>query len=166
MALGPHTSKGCPHRILDFANNPNFIFSVFQERSSLRIMSHRQTLSRSPDAPQTPPEADSTEELLTSGFEDPPLEPFGSGDRFYSDLLRLMMRFVLIFCSLGLLVICLWQFSRQGPLDKWQQRFFNTLSILLTGIASLGFGSLLGYLGSMLRWPLLARTMYKMQDVW
>ena len=39
------------------------------------------------------------------------------------------------------------------------------LSILFTGSASLGLGSLLGYLGSMLRWPLLARTMYKMQDV-
>ena len=129
-------------------------------------MSHRQTLSRSPKAPQTPTETDSTEELLTNGSEDPPLEPLGSGDRFYSDVLRLILRFFLTFCSLGLLVICLWQFSGQGPLDKWQQRCFNTLSILLTGIASLGLGSLLGYLGSMLRWPLLARTMYKMQDVW
>ena len=129
-------------------------------------MSHRQALSRSPDAPQTPPEADSTEVLLIKGSEDPPLEPFGSGDLFYSDLLRLILRFLLTFCSLALLVICLWQFSGQGPLDKWQQRCFNTLSILLAGIASLGLGSLLGYLGSMLRWPLLARTMYKMHDVW
>ena len=129
-------------------------------------MFHRQAPSRCPDAPQTPPETDSTEELLTNGSEDPPLEQFGSGDRFYSDLLRLILRFLLTLCSLGLLVICLWQFSGQGPLDKWEQRSFNTLSILLTGIASLGLGSLLGYLGSMLRWPLLARTMYKMQDVW
>ena len=139
---------------------------LFQERSSPRIMSYRQTLSRCPDAPQTPPETDSTEELLVKSSEDPPLESFGGGDRFYSDLLRLILRFLLTFCSLALLVICLWQFSRPGPLDKWQQRGFNMLSILLTGIASLGLGSLLGYLGSMLRWPLLARTMYKMQDVW
>ena len=129
-------------------------------------MSHRQTPSRCPDVLQPPLEADSTEELLTEDSEDPPLEPFGSGDRFYPDLLRLILRFLLTFCSLALLLICLWQFSGQGPLDKWQQRSFNTLSILLTGIASLGLGSLLGYLGSMLRWPLLARTMYKMQDVW
>ena len=122
-------------------------------------MSHRQPLSRGPDTPQTPPEADSTEELLTNGSEGPPLEPFGSGDRFYSDLLRLILRFLLTACSLGLLVICLCQFSGQGPLDKWEQRGFNMLSILLTGIASLGLGSLLWYLGSMLRWPLLARTM-------
>ena len=126
-------------------------------------MSHRQTPSRCPDAPQTPPEADSTEELLTNGSEGTPLELFGSGDRFYSDLLRLILRFLLTLCSLALLVICLfWQFSRPGPLDKWQQRGFNMLSILLTGIASLGLGSLLGYLGSMLGWPLLARTIYKM----
>ena len=165
MALGPHISKSCLHRILDFANTPNFISSVFQERYSLCIMSHRQTPSRCLDAPQTPPETDSTEELLTNGSEDPPLEPFSSGDRFYSDLLRLMLRFLLTFCSLGLLVICLWQFSGLGPLDKWQQRGFNMLSILLTGVTSLGIGSLLGYLGSMLRWPLLARTRYKMHDV-
>ncbi|PUU83791.1 hypothetical protein B9Z19DRAFT_1071646 [Tuber borchii] len=128
-------------------------------------MPHRQTLSRRPDATKTPPETDSTEELLTNGSEDPPLEPLDSGDLFYSDLLRLILRFFLTFCSLGLLVICLWQFSGKGPLDKWQQRCFNTLSILLTGIASLGLGSLIGCLGSMLRWPLLARTMHKMQDV-
>ena len=129
-------------------------------------MSYCQAPSRCPDAPQTPPEANSTEELLTNGSEGLPLGLFGSGNRFYSDLLRLMMRFVLTVCSLALLVICLWQFSGKGPLDKWEQRSFNTLSILLTGIASLGLGSLLGYLGSMLRWPLLARTMYGMQDVW
>ena len=129
-------------------------------------MSHRQAPSRCPDAPQTPPKTDSTEVLLTNGSEDSPLEPFSSGDRFYSDLLKLILRSLLTLCSLGLLMICLWQFSGQGPLDKWQQRGFNMLSILLTGIASLALGSLLGYLGSMLRWPLLARTMYKMQDVW
>ena len=165
MPLEPHLET-LLHRTSDFANTPNFSFHLFQERSSLRIMSHRQIPSGCPDAPQTPPEADSTEELLTNGSEDPPLEPFGSGDRFCSDLLRLMLRFILTFCSLGLLVICLWQFSGLGPMDKWQQRGFNMLSILLTGITSLGIGSLLGYLGSMLRWPLLAWTMYKMHDVW
>jgi len=56
-------------------------------------------------------------------------------------------------------------FSRLGPLDKWQQRGFNALAILFTGIMSLGLGSLLGYLGSMLRWPLLASASYKTKDV-
>ncbi|KAG0634069.1 hypothetical protein HOY80DRAFT_1100958 [Tuber brumale] len=43
-------------------------------------------------------------------------------------------------------------------MSERSRRPFNTLSILLTVIASLGLGSLLGHLGSMLRWPLLART--------
>ncbi|KAG0635126.1 hypothetical protein HOY80DRAFT_1140123 [Tuber brumale] len=61
------------------------------------------------------------------------------------------------FFSLVLLVICLREFSQLQALSKWEQRTFNTLSILLTAIASLGLGSLLRHLGSMLRWPLIAR---------
>ncbi|KAG0634062.1 hypothetical protein HOY80DRAFT_1100907 [Tuber brumale] len=61
------------------------------------------------------------------------------------------------FFSLVLLVICLRAFSQLQALSEWEQRTFNTLSILLTAIASLGLGSLLRHLGSMLRWPLFAR---------
>ena len=78
----------------------------------------------------------------------------------------LLRRFLITSLSLVLLVITLLGFSKLQRLTKWEQRGFNTLSILLPGMASLGLGSLIGHLGSMLRWPLLARTTYKMQDVW
>ncbi|KAG0642459.1 hypothetical protein HOY80DRAFT_901073, partial [Tuber brumale] len=67
--------------------------------------------------------------------------------------------------SLSFLVLGLLIFSRMGELSRWQQRGFNTITILLSAFASLGLGSMLGYLGSMLRWPLLARKRYKMQDI-
>ena len=78
----------------------------------------------------------------------------------------LIRRFFLISLSLIFLVMTLLGFSKLNQLSKWEQRSFNTLSILATGMASLCLGSLLGYLGSMLRWPLLARTMHQMRDVW
>ena len=53
-----------------------------------------------------------------------------------------------------------------GELSHAQQRGFNAITILLGAFASLGLGSMLGYLGSMLKWRLLAREKYKMQDVW
>ena len=77
----------------------------------------------------------------------------------------LIWRFFLTFLSLILLVMTLLGFSKLKRLSKWEQRSFNTISILATGMASLGLGSLLGYLGSMLRWPLLARTRHEMRDV-
>jgi len=52
-----------------------------------------------------------------------------------------------------------------GKLSQAEQRGFNAITILLGSFASLGLGSMLGYLGSMLRWRLLARKKYKMQDV-
>jgi hypothetical protein len=63
------------------------------------------------------------------------------------------------------LVASLFGFSKVGHLDKWEQRGFNSLAILFTGIMSLGLGSLVGYMGSMIRWPLLARTTYGARDV-
>ena len=78
----------------------------------------------------------------------------------------LLRRFLVTSFSLVLLVMTLLGFSKLQRLTKWEQRGFNTLSILLPGMASLGLGSLIGHLGSMLRWPLLARKAYKIQDVW
>ena len=56
-------------------------------------------------------------------------------------------------------------FSWMGKLSHMEQRGFNSITILLGALASLGLGSMLGHLGSMLRWRLLARKKYKMQDV-
>jgi len=63
------------------------------------------------------------------------------------------------------LVASLFGFSKVGHLDKWEQRGFNSLAILFTGIMSLGLGSLVGYMGSMIKWPLLARGTYGARDV-
>jgi len=67
--------------------------------------------------------------------------------------------------SLLLLIIGLRVFSQMGKLSRAEQRGFNAITILLGAFASLGLGSMLGYLGSMLRWRLLARKKYKMEDV-
>jgi len=64
-----------------------------------------------------------------------------------------------------LLVACLLIFSKIGGLDKWKQRAFNALAILLTGSMSLCIRSLLGYLGSMIRWPILAGAYHRAEDV-
>ncbi|CUS15583.1 unnamed protein product, partial [Tuber aestivum] len=94
-----------------------------------------------------------------------PVKPFRSHEQLRRNLGVLSRGFLVTSFALALLMICLRVFSRGQQLSKWEQRLFNTLSILLTAIASLGLGSLLGHLGSMLRWPLLARTMYQMRDV-
>ncbi|PWW74540.1 hypothetical protein C7212DRAFT_209427, partial [Tuber magnatum] len=83
---------------------------------------------------------------------------FSCDDQSRRNFVVVVRGFLVTFFALILLLICLRTFSRGQWLSKWEQRSFNTLSILLTAIASLGLGSLLGYLGSMLRWPRLART--------
>ncbi len=65
----------------------------------------------------------------------------------------------------ALLGVVLHIFEDIGILDPWQRRGFNTLAILLSSTISLSLGSLLGLLGSMLRWPLLARVGHTPQDV-
>ncbi|PUU83782.1 hypothetical protein B9Z19DRAFT_962341 [Tuber borchii] len=130
-------------------------------------MSYRQTRSKPSDALQTSLDSGtySTRESLVEGSNERQLKPFSSSDQSRRDLIALARGFLQTLFAFVLLVICLWQFSKLQFLNKWEQRAFNMLSILLSGIASLGLGSLLGYLGSMLRWPLLARTKYQMQDV-
>ena len=128
-------------------------------------MSHHQTLSNCFNSPQTSLHPRDTCESLTEGSDERPLKPFNSNGQPRRNLIALARGFLLTLFALVLLVICLWWFSQSQPLSKWEQRSFNMLSILLSAIASLGLGSLLGYLGSMLRWPLLARTINQMQDV-
>ncbi|PWW74783.1 hypothetical protein C7212DRAFT_353404 [Tuber magnatum] len=123
------------------------------KHSLLCRISYGQTLSKCFDSLQTFPDS-----LAATN-------PFSSDVQSRRNLIVLVQRFLLTFFALVLLVVCLWGFPKMQPMSQWQQRFFNTLSILLTAVASLGLGSLLGHLGSMLRWPLLARTVYQMQDV-
>jgi len=59
----------------------------------------------------------------------------------------------------------LYCFSQKGILSRWQKRWFNVLAITFSSLMSLSLGSLLGLLGSMLRWPLLARKLHKPSDV-
>lgn len=129
-------------------------------------MSPLQTLSKPLVIPQNPYDTHNTNLSLTTSSEKWPLKPFSSDNHSHKDLIALLWRFLLTFFSFGLLAICLWQFSKSQSLSKHEQWLFNMLSILFSGSASLGLGSLLEYLGSMLRWPLLDRTIYQMRDVW
>lgn len=115
------------------------------------------------------PSPDTGIERVREPLANPPrektLKSFSSTSGLHRDLMVLLRRFLLASLSLVLLIVALWGFSKLQRLNKWEQHFINTVSLLLTAMASLGLGSPLGYLGSMLRWPLLAGTTHKMQDV-
>ncbi|KAG0634063.1 hypothetical protein HOY80DRAFT_1100913, partial [Tuber brumale] len=128
-------------------------------------MPYRRALSGCSSSLRSFPDSHSEGGTVIICSEGRQLKPFDSNEQSRRNRILLLRGFLLTFFALVLLVICLRVFSQLHPLSKWQQRAFNALSILLTAIASLGLGSLLGHLGSMLRWPLLARTVYQMQDV-
>ena len=160
-------SRNCGIQVFIYSILYSSSLKLFLELTSLHVMSYRQTRSKSFDALQTSLDSDtySTREALIIGSNERQRKQFNSNDQSHRNLIALARGFLQTLLALVLLVICLWQFSKSQFLNKWEQRAFNMLSILLSAIASLGLGSLLGYLGSMLRWPLLARTMYQMQDV-
>ncbi|KAH7311382.1 hypothetical protein B0I35DRAFT_63711 [Stachybotrys elegans] len=56
-----------------------------------------------------------------------------------------------------LIMVVLLNYERMGELDSWDRRLLNLLTILFTALMSLSLGSLSNFLGSMARWPLLAR---------
>ncbi|KAG0633224.1 hypothetical protein HOY80DRAFT_653717 [Tuber brumale] len=128
-------------------------------------MSYSQILSKRFEVSQASPDGYNAGESLIKDSKKGPSKPFSSDDQRRRNRILLARGFSLTFFALILLVVCLWAFSKKHPMSKWEQRSFNTLSILLSASISLGLGSLLGHLGSMLRWPLLARTVYKMRDV-
>ncbi|KAF8252106.1 hypothetical protein K440DRAFT_537548, partial [Wilcoxina mikolae CBS 423.85] len=86
-------------------------------------------------------------------------------DQYHRGLVSILIRFSITCVTIILLIICLFSFSRIGDLDKWHQRGFNALPILLTGTMSICIGSLLGYLGLMIRWPILAGATHTAQDI-
>ena len=165
MIQRPLLIKGCQNRILVSEITQTSFLELFPRVFPIRIMSPCQILSKHPDTPEGSSNTYSTNESRT-GFKDQPLKKFSSDDQFHRNLIALGWRFLLTFFSLVHLAVSLWFFSQSQSLSKWEQRSFNMLSILFSGSASLGLGSLIGHLGSMLRWPLLARTIYRMQDVW
>jgi len=121
----------------------------------------------SPSDSHDPPPYDDMDDPLISKPErsaKPPIS-FDSQKQFWSNMASLSWRCLTTVFSLSLLIIGLHAFSRMGKLSRMEQRWFNAITILLGAFASLGLGSLLGYLGSMLRWSLLAREKYKMQNV-
>ncbi len=66
------------------------------------------------------------------------------------------------------LCMCLYGFSTISDLNVrngWYKRVFNFLSILLIALIILGIGSMLNKIGSMVRWPLLARRSHRLDDV-
>ncbi|CUS10972.1 unnamed protein product [Tuber aestivum] len=113
------------------------------------------------------PPSDDVDDPLILKLEKPLTLPmsFDSREQFWWNILSLSGRCLTTALSLSFLVLGLLIFSRMGELSLWEQRGFNAITILLSAFASLGLGSMFGYLGSMLRWPLLARAKYKMQDI-
>ncbi|KAL2265713.1 hypothetical protein VTJ83DRAFT_6813 [Remersonia thermophila] len=64
-----------------------------------------------------------------------------------------------------LLMVVLYLYSQPDHLGPWGRRVFNTLAIHLSSLVSLSVGSLLGVLGSALRWPLLAWRAHSPREV-
>ena len=130
-------------------------------------MSHPQTISKHLDTLQTLPDTDhnNVKESLIDSLQEQPQKSFSSNTRPRRDKIVLLQRFFQTFLSLVILAIIIFGFSKAKGLSKWAQRSYNTISILAAGMTSLCIGSLLEYLGSMLRWPLLAQTTYQMRDV-
>ena len=119
------------------------------------------------DSHKAPP-SDDADDPLTSKPETLPGPPisFDSRRQFRRNVISLSKRCLITSLSLSLLVLGLRIFSQRGELSHPEQRGFNAITILLGAFTSLGLGSMLGHLGSMLRWRLLARKKHKMQDVW
>ena len=114
-----------------------------------------------------PPYNDADDQLISEPGESPRLPiSFDSWEQFQWHLINLSGRCLTTALSLSILILGLLFYSRMGVLSKLEQYGFNAITILLGAFASLGLGSLLEYLGSMLRWRLLAMKKYKMQDVW
>lgn len=114
-----------------------------------------------------PPPYDDADDPLISKLEKSANLPisFNSWEQFQWHLISLSGRCLTTALSLSFLILGLMFFSQMGVLSHMEQYGFNALTILLSAFASLGLGSMLGYLGTMLRWRLLSRKKYKMQDV-
>ena len=145
--------------LLDFLNSDRHKTSIIQTFFKMSSL---------PPHSRHPPPYDDADDPLISKPEKSPRPPisFDSWEQFRWHLISLSGRCLITALSLSLLILGLRIFSRMEVLSKLEQYGFNAITILLGAFASLGLGSMVGYLGSMLRWRLLARKKYKMQDVW
>ncbi|KAK1837155.1 hypothetical protein QBC39DRAFT_325934 [Podospora conica] len=116
-----------------------------------------------------PPSAVSPEEApLPTAVSDPSLAGTGNGTRTAKaellpvDLVRplfrrsISWRFACICLLSVLFAVILRVFENMGSLSSSEKRGFNTLIILFSALTSVMLGSLLGFLGGMIRWRLLA----------
>lgn len=76
-----------------------------------------------------------------------------------------MWRFACALLFSVLIIAVLHSYSGGVRLGPWDRRVFNTATILFSSLVSLSLGSLLGLLGSMIRWPLLAMKYNTPRDV-
>ncbi|KAK0611296.1 hypothetical protein B0T14DRAFT_325418 [Immersiella caudata] len=67
--------------------------------------------------------------------------------------------------SAVLVLVILYVFAAMANVDAWDRRLFSMLTILFPSLVSLSVGSLIGFLGSMMRWPLLANKSHSPLDV-
>ncbi|RYP52153.1 hypothetical protein DL770_011022 [Monosporascus sp. CRB-9-2] len=79
-----------------------------------------------------------------------------TGPRRYRFGKEIAWRFTCALVFTILIGVVLRLFEGKGSLNSWEKRGFNALTILFSSLVSLSVGSLLGLLGSMIRWRLLA----------
>lgn len=80
-------------------------------------------------------------------------------------LFEISWRLALVVSFGASLAVVLYMFQQKGRLSSDERRWFNALTLLFTALISLSVGSLLGLLGTMIRWPLLAERAHSPQDV-
>ncbi|KAK4455267.1 hypothetical protein QBC34DRAFT_460104 [Podospora aff. communis PSN243] len=64
-----------------------------------------------------------------------------------------------------LIMVVIHSYAERDSLGPWDRRIFTTLTLLLSALVSLSLGSLLGLLGAVIRWPLLAKHSHTPRDV-
>lgn len=114
-----------------------------------------------PTPPATPPAGDP---IATNTGQGQRTE-FDKHGQLMLNLTALSGRVLATAFAMCLFAVCLSEFSKMEPLSPEQSRWFNALAISITGITSLSLGSLVGYLGSIIRWPLLAEGTHSLRDV-
>ena len=151
--------------IEDLQTPSSWLLKLTDSKTSI-IQTFFKMSSSSSDSRHPPPYDDADDPLVSKPEKSPrPPISFDSWKQFRWHLISLSGRCLTTALSLSFLILGLEMFSRIGLLSQMEQYGFNAITILLSAFTSLGLGSMLGYLGSMLRWRLLARKKYKMQDV-
>lgn len=78
---------------------------------------------------------------------------------------NVIWRIVSTSTSMVLVLCTIYGFAGKNALTSDDRRWFNALAILFSALVSLSVGSLLNFLGAMIRWPLLAGRSHSTADV-